>query len=352
MTIRVSQPPDAGPGRARLEVTPRRGLEPAQLEFALENNQGRCLQPAEGGGTDWGTTPSWLPPAEAAISGDGLAFLLDTRTTWNLKAGVTYRLKLRNRDGSGSLEDRMAWPGIQMPATSAPVGIAAAPAPQPVPPPPPLAAADPPPPAAAPPLAPPDAVVAPVPGRRGPGRLILALLALVLVIGGAIAAYLWLRTPASAPAAAPDTAAEISVIAARHTALRGNDGEALRAEAERYLKAGSHEATQGALLLYTAAYDKGNASAATAVGRMWDPEGFEPGRSAFAAPDPDKAALWYQRAAERNDPEGLYRLGHLLLSGRTQAGEGPEAGVTYLSRAAGLGHEAARAELARLKEVK
>jgi TPR repeat protein len=79
---------------------------------------------------------------------------------------------------------------------------------------------------------------------------------------------------------------------------------------------------------------------------MYDPDMFRADTSAMKAPDPDKALLWYQRAAQSNDPEGLYRYGKLLVSGQVStSGLGPEQGVAALQRAAALGSAEAKAEL-------
>ena len=122
-------------------------------------------------------------------------------------------------------------------------------------------------------------------------------------------------------------------------------------EAERYMAAGTPDAVQGAMLIYGYAWEAGSGPSATAIGRMYDPDTFDAKKSAFPAPDAEKALLWYQRAAEKSDPEGLYRLGKLLLSGRIeQPGLGPEQGVRDLELAAQLGYAAAKTELGKLNK--
>jgi TPR repeat protein len=127
----------------------------------------------------------------------------------------------------------------------------------------------------------------------------------------------------------------------------GPDGPSAAAEAALYEAAGHPDL---ALLLYRDAARRGAPEAALAIGRMYDPEGFAPGRSAFAAPDAEQAAAYYDQAAQAGEPEAQYRLGRLLLSGRTSGDADAERGAVWLQRAAEQGHAEARAALDRLQE--
>ncbi len=122
------------------------------------------------------------------------------------------------------------------------------------------------------------------------------------------------------------------------------------AASQAYLGAATPEALQGALLLLTYAAQAGNAGAATAIGKMYDPETFSATSSAVGAADPEKAYLWYDRGASANDPEALYRLGQLMIKGRVDGpGISPEAGIRMLEKAAGLGHAEAKNALDKLR---
>ena len=374
MSVKVFQPPEIGPGRAVIDVTPERGLDPTLLEFALETRQGRYLQTHEQVGSGWGSTPCWHRPVEATAIPTGVRFVVDTRITWALTASVTYQLKLQNHDGSAQVMERVAWPAIQMPASSAftvddtralpadapvPIAIVAS-----VPPVPPLELS--PPPLLSQPLrAPPERISEQAPSmvsvpKKSGGlwfRFAMSVGVLLLIGAGAVGAVWVLRNQpplaplAQIPVQTPTVPSAIGVEPARHFVQSNSDGARLKAEGDRYLAAGNREAVQGALLLYTAAWDRGEPSGAVEVGKMWDPEGFNTEHSAFAKADADKAMLWYRRAAERNDPEGLFRLGHLLVSGRTSLPNAKETGISALKQAADLGNQAARAELAHLKEA-
>jgi hypothetical protein len=369
MSVKVFQPPEIGPGRAVIEVTPERGLDPTLLEFALETRQGRYLQTDDRVGSGWGSTPCWHRPVEATTSPTGIRFVVDTRITWALTASVTYQLKLQNHDGSAPVMERVAWPAIQMPASSALAvddTLAASPdvpiaviAPIPAPPP------ELPPPLIQPLRAPPEGIFehAPptvsVPKKQGvPWFQLAMIVGVLLLIGAGTVGVLWIlhNQPPAVPLAqipvqAPAVPGATGVEPARHFVQSNSDAARLKAEGDRYLAAGNRDAVQGALLLYTAAWDRGEPGGAVEVGKMWDPEGFNTNHSAFTKADADKAMLWYRRAADRNDPEGLFRLGHLLVSGQTSLPNAKEAGISALKRAADLGNEAARTELAHLKEA-
>jgi TPR repeat protein len=104
--------------------------------------------------------------------------------------------------------------------------------------------------------------------------------------------------PASPAAAAPPTAppglADLTVpqVIARAPGVAEIAGEAA-ARAGR----GLHE---DSLLLWEAAARLGHAPSLTALGRLYDPVGFQPGRP-FRTPDPRQAARYYQQAVRAGD---------------------------------------------------
>jgi TPR repeat protein len=194
----------------------------------------------------------------------------------------------------------------------------------------------------------------------GNKKVLIGVAALLLLLAACVLAWFYLKrtpspgTPVQAeamPPPMPSTAVLVLGAASARAYLQaGQIAPDSYAEAQRYLKDGSPDALQGALVLLGRAADAGSGPAQTALGRMYDPDTFSPQTSAMKAPDPEKALLWYQRAAKSNDPEGLYRLGKLLLSGRASApGLGPEQGAADLKRAADLGYKDAQAEIDRLR---
>lgn len=66
-----------------------------------------------------------------------------------------------------------------------------------------------------------------------------------------------------------------------------------------------------ARLLYERAAAAGNARAATAAGKTYDPEFLARTGARGIQPAPDKAAEWYRRGAALGDPEAQDRLGAL-----------------------------------------
>ena len=94
-------------------------------------------------------------------------------------------------------------------------------------------------------------------------------------------------------------------------------------QAERFRQA---KQLDGAFLLLRNAAGKGSAPAALALGEMYDPATYSPETSALPAPNPAQAARVVPQAAEGGIAEAQYRLGQLLLSGKTDEPNGPELG--------------------------
>ncbi len=183
---------------------------------------------------------------------------------------------------------------------------AVAPAASPPPEPPPTRSVPPPPPPAA------DTGRGRLPVLIGSGALLLAAL------GGAWRFFL--RDAPPTPTPQPPVAAERSPEAPRSepsppappqpTWPEGTENLTLRevvdrapgaagihATALRRQEAGRHD---DALVLFEEAADRGHAPAMTALARLYDPNGFVPGRP-FRNPDPRAAARYYRDAAQRGD---------------------------------------------------
>jgi TPR repeat protein len=75
---------------------------------------------------------------------------------------------------------------------------------------------------------------------------------------------------------------------------------------------------------------------------MYDPATYSPETSPLPAPNPEQAVEWYRQAAEAGIAEAQYRLGMLLMSGKTDEPNGPELAVAWLRKAADQGHLQAR----------
>ncbi|MGD0106625.1 MAG: hypothetical protein ABSC06_21685 [Rhodopila sp.] len=363
MRAEVSQPPTLAPGFALVTITEADSLDPATLQFSVENPPRGFMQ--EHIETPWGTTHAWLSPAAATSVADGLELTLGPDRTWFMRPNVTYVMRLRDAAKPSPLTLRIAWKGIRMPSQAP--GRLADPAPKPAgddtakPPEPPAEAIRAPPPVVP---EPPTVKAPPVVARQGRNRLALVgVVAVLLLLAAGVLAWLYLnRTPSpvtpTPPVVAPPpqtpppqtSPTVLGAASARAFLQTGQGAPETYGEAQRYLKDGSPDALQGALVLLGRAADAGSGPAQTALGRMYDPDTFSPQTSAMKAPDPEKALLWYQRAAKSNDPEGLYRLGRLLLSGRAAApGLGPEQGAASLQRAADLGNKDAQAEIDKLR---
>jgi hypothetical protein len=359
MTAVVSQPSHLAPGQALLNVVPSAPLDPGSLVFSIEQPPRGFLQ--ELGGTPWGTTHTWLRSSAVSATPQGVDMVLGPEHTWNLRANVTYVLRLRDAATSEPLVERVAWKAIRMPSQPprplAPLPTAAAA-------PPPVLVVEPPP-IQPPPATPAPTLIVPTPQptrSRVPRGLIAGLVLVLLLAGGAAWFFLLMphgaaiatNPPPTAPSNTPAApVGPLGVQSARAFLQSSPDAAAAYGEARKYAQDGSPDALQGALLLLTRAADQGSGPADTALGRMYDPATFSAKTSAMKAPDVDKAALWYQRAAKADDPEGWFRLGVLNLSGRAAGPDmGPEQGVRDLQRAADLGYRGAKEELDKLKAAR
>jgi hypothetical protein len=175
---------------------------------------------------------------------------------------------------------------------------------------------------------------------RGGGAWPLLLLLLLLVAAGGSGAYWWLElreqpaavaeatsmpTPAPAalppaappaeppPQVAPDPPAtppaalppptpdpatpSLADLTVPQVIARAPGVAEIAAEAAARAARGAHE---DALLLWEAAARLGHAPSLTALGRLYDPVGFQPGRP-FRTPDPRQAARYYQQAVRAGD---------------------------------------------------
>ncbi|EWY42858.1 hypothetical protein N825_01850 [Skermanella stibiiresistens SB22] len=363
MAVDVTQPAGSAPGAALIQITGRGAIDPGSVQLAIAQPNGQKFLQDYGAGDPWGTTRMWLSPAGAELDDKGiLRIRVDERLTWNLQANVTYLLALRDRNGEAPGEERLRWKAIRLPseAPSKPV-IEETPIPPPVVEPEPVVVEPIPPVVDDPVIARRETPVEPEP-RNWLVPALAGIIALLAVGGGA-----WwfmagqpsdpLEPPIAeappetppAPTPTPTPAAPLTTATATAFLRTTPDPAGALAEATKYMAEGSRDAVQGALLLYRRAADGGQPEAATAIGAMYDPETFSPERSAVPAPDAEKAQLWYEKAADANDAEGLYRLGKLYVSGRVEGpGISPEAGVRSLQKAAGLGHAGAKTELEKL----
>jgi hypothetical protein len=203
------------------------------------------------------------------------------------------------------------------------------PEPSPAPPPTPVAPAPPPPPPVAP--APPPApapVTAPAPPPSpapagGPGKdrasggsiaATLIAVAIALLAAGAAAWWFLLReqpAPAPTPIPAPVQDERPPVppppvppwpegtddLTLQDLVQRAPNVAGIHAAALRRQAAGRHD---DALVLFEEAADRGHAPSLTALARLYDPNGFVPGRP-FRSPDPRAAARYYREAVQRGD---------------------------------------------------
>jgi TPR repeat protein len=169
----------------------------------------------------------------------------------------------------------------------------------------------------------------------------LAILSLLVVGAAAAAGWYFLygpgagqpqttQAPAPTPAPAPPRpvapppptwpegtdSLSLQDLVARAPNVLGIHDAALRRQA-----AGRHD---DALVLFEEAAEKGHAPALTALGRLYDPVGFEPGKP-FRSPDPRAAARYYRDAVQKGDGAAAQRRAALKTFLESQAATNPSA---------------------------
>lgn len=176
--------------------------------------------------------------------------------------------------------------------------------------------------------APPKPAQSPPPPTARPSeppshRLPLILAASVLAVVVAAGAGWWFTREATPPVPPTPVATVIwpdgtdgmtpAEVVARAPDTRGIFAVALRRQA-----AGRHD---DALVLFEVAAEAGLAEAHTALGRLYDPNGFVPGRP-FRSPDVRQAARHYREAERGGDPEAAARRATLRAHLEREAAAG------------------------------
>lgn len=188
---------------------------------------------------------------------------------------------------------------------------------------------------------------APAPARRH--RLLHLGAAALPVLGGGILLWWYLSTGQVDPAPRPPTVAATRggpTGKALFLELQGQDltPRDLFGHAEGRAQAGDCEAAIG--LFVDAA--KRDPALAQDLAKRFDPDGFQPS-PCFAAPNPDRAQVWYERAAQAGIPLAQRRYAELLLD---EAAGGPvyQDAITWLRKAAAAGDAAAARRLMDLQQ--
>ena len=144
-------------------------------------------------------------------------------------------------------------------------------------------------------------------------------------------------TPAGAPASPPGTVTQAvppapvwpdgtDQLDVREVVGRAPNAAAILAVATRRQAAGKF---QDALLLFEEAADRGDAQAMTALGKLYDPNGFVAGRP-FSNPDGRTAADYYKRAVEKGDAAAAAPRAALRTTLETEARNGSSSAAAAL----------------------
>lgn len=389
MPARATQPAGAAAGQALVQVVGAGEIDLETLEICLSGIRDgveKHLDPRLTGDA-WTTTYVWFHPENPRIEGPAVLFDLLPAVTWHLRPHAPYVLRMRDAKGP-KREERLTWIAIRLPSQAPegyvpPKGPTARPAARP-------AAADPPPPEAAPnadaaaamsaemeravaereaaeraaaaaaeqrrqdeerrrrvederlkredeKTARAEYALAEVSSeRKGISKAMLGGLAVAVLLAIAGGAYMMkddLFTPSVPP---PVTAPVVptTLDGARAFLARNPGADESFGMAEKFKAA---QQLDGEFLLLREAARKGSAPAALALGEMYDPATYTPETSPLPAPNPAQAAAWYRQAAEAGIAQAQYRLGMLLMSGKTDEPNGPEVGISWLRKAADQG---------------
>jgi Sel1 repeat len=382
MPARAAQPGGYPAGQAQVQMTGVGAVDRETLEVCISvllDNVEKHLDPRLTGEA-WTTTYVWVRPGSPRFEGSALLFDLEPSVTWHLRPHTPYVLRLRDAQGL-KREERLTWVPIRLPSQT-PQGYV--PPAGPVPKPASKAAVEfadtsetetqraqaerea----AAAAALA----VSLPHTGELAekhrreeterlrreqeereradrealqqggePSRGRLFVFAGIAVLLLAVAAGVWFYkdqwSATEAPIAAVQPEVPTTLEGARRFLARDPGADESFGMAEKFRAAKSLE---GEFLLLRNAANKGNAPAALALGQMYDPATYAPETSPLPAPNPEQAVEWYRQAAEAGIAEAQYRLGVLLMSGKTDEPNGPEMGVSWLRKAADQGHSQAK----------
>jgi TPR repeat protein len=382
MPARATQPAGYPSGQAQVQVTGADSVDLDTLEVCVSgllDDIEKHLDPRLTGEA-WTTTYAWFRPGSPRADGSALLFDFEPSVTWHLRPHAPYLLRLRDARGLRR-EERLTWIPLRLPSQAPrgyvpPAGLAPEPAAQPVPP---AEAGEPEEAEAQRAQADREAAAAAAlavdlqrredeeekrhreeaerlrrqaqererqeheeqksrPGRRKPVIFAgIAALLLAVAAGGWFYKDWWpsaTTPPVVAPPEVPTT-----LEGARQFLARDPGADESFGMAEKFRAAKSLD---GEFLLLRNAANKGSAPAALALGQMYDPATYSPETSALPAPNPEQAVEWYRQAAEAGIAEAQYRLGMLLMSGKTDEPNGPELGVSWLRKAADQGHPQAR----------
>lgn len=327
--MRATVLPQPEPGFALLRITDLEA-SPEGLTLSIQRQQGPDSHLADDG---WRRTETWLQPEQVTRLKDSLEFQLGPEICDRLAGIATIRLRVREPDIGVVGTTVVAWPQMLTSGAIDPSSrdrdetirlrgrqVEPEPSPPPVVEPPPVEA----------PLPPPMPELraarepAPAPKRGGAGWMIAVAFLLLLAGGGYFAYTNYFQkhgeeVAATVPPPTPPPAATAAPLEPPHKSVRELVGEYLSTNPapDAMLAKGRELAQAGdlnsAFLVWRRAAEAGNVAAQVEVASFYDPM-VTPPKGGFA-PDPARAADWYERAALAGNPEAQRKYGLLLAKG-------------------------------------
>jgi hypothetical protein len=338
------------PGRAQLRL---HGIaaEAGNLRLQIRRNQGPDTY--LGGERRWQSSPDFWFPVSAASrtsTADGIDIAIGPEIVDPIAAalaGNAFQVTIETPAGTSSATIVIPQHPILLAsgAAGAPQRPAPEPEPAPAPPPPPEPETAPPPPT--PPTLKADPDRAPVERPSG-SRFGLIVVIIIVILALAAGAYFFRDKLFGGREEAPPPAAPAqSELEQIKTFLTANPNAPERLAKARETLAACQ--LNWASTLYRELGQAGDAEAALAMGRLYDPK--DPVCPAVGAPNrtvsSDTAEFWYRKAIDAKSVEAQRRLGALLVAAGKDAPKYQE-GIDLLKQAAGQGDADAAAKLKEL----
>lgn len=196
----------------------------------------------------------------------------------------------------------------------------------------------------------------PLPGRKPPLVAILGGLAVLIIAVVAGAWYAGLipfghqgdtaaepsaPVAATAPQPAPTAPAPTAItsLTELNAFLQTNpDAATAKSTGDTLMRAGKPDL---AMLAFQYGARQGNADAALAVARMYDPDTWSKDTSALPQADAETAAYWYEPAAQAGNVEAQRQLGKIMIQANP-SGFQHDKGMEWLNKAAAAGDDKAK----------
>ncbi|KAF0222777.1 MAG: hypothetical protein FD176_2454 [Rhodospirillaceae bacterium] len=346
------------PGLAGLKIIGLGGTDPGLGQMRLTRINGKTSLGAD---RHWHNEEQWLPLPELFGEGNALVGRVGPDVVDPLAllgpsdiVGLTVRVGGREEEGRVKTDKLF---GSHLQASMAPAAEIVAPPPEPVPVPEPEPEPEPEPHPIPEPVFAGEPPISSLPAERNTSKLpLIAAGIAVLLVAGAIAAYVLLFSKKDEAPMAQDNATPVTQTAEAPSEINTREDLAKYIQAtpeadkahQMALKLVERGKLDFAMLLFQHAARGGSAEAGLAVARMYDPESWSAKTSPMPQADAETAAYWYEPAAQAGNVEAQRQLGKIMV-GLTPSGFQHDKGRDWLKKATESGDAKAKEMLEKLK---